>query len=71
MGRLYSLDEQAATFAESFPDADRDGVREWYLEQLKRDRERGFWKRLEAGATVFVLVGVLPSLALWAYFTLS
>lgn len=71
MSRLYSLEEQADSFASSFPDSDRSAVREWYLEQLLQDDRRLLWKKVEAGVTVFVLAGVLPSLAFLAYFHLS
>lgn len=71
MGELYSAEEQAETFASSFPEPDRLSVREWYLAQLEQDRRSFFWKKVEAGLTVFILIGVLPTLALWAYIQLS
>lgn len=71
MTELYSADDQAESFASSFPERDRATVKEWYLLQLENDRRDFFWKKIEAGMTVFMLVGVLPTLALWAYIQLS
>lgn len=66
MSAPYTLDEQADSFAEQFPEQDRAGVREWYRAQLEIEHEKRLWKRIEAGVTVFVFVGLLPTLALWA-----
>lgn len=71
MIELYSAEEQAESFASSFPEKDRLSVREWYLAQLEQERRSFMWKKVEAGVTVFVLVGVLPTLALLAYIQLS
>ncbi|MEW5727410.1 MAG: hypothetical protein AB1918_06250 [Pseudomonadota bacterium] len=71
MTELYSAEEQADSFASSFPEPDRATVKEWYLAQLEVDRRDFFWKQVEAGLTVFVLAGVLPTIALWAYIQLS
>lgn len=65
-----TLEEQADSFAQSFPAEDREPVRDWYLAQLRQDRTHRRWRAAEAGLTVFLLVAVLPALALWAYFTL-
>ncbi|MGE5547643.1 MAG: hypothetical protein ACM33T_12140 [Solirubrobacterales bacterium] len=71
MGVPYTLEQQAESFASAFPEEDRAFVRDWYLAKLQREAEARFWRLVEAAVTVLILVAVLPSLALWAYFTLS
>ncbi len=71
MNDFQSTEQQAEIFASSFPESERAAAKEWYLGEMETDRRAYFWQSVQAGLTAFVMTGVLPTLALWAFVQLS